>query len=696
MPLDAFTQDARLIAVRIHGFGKDDFLLTGFSGHEAVSQLFQFDLELLSEDLAADQKKLVGENVTFSIQPQDGTRSFFNGFISHFFAAEPAGRFGRTYQARIAPWLWFLTRSANSRIFQKMNVVDIAKKIFSDHGFNDFEFRLQRSYPPYEYKVQYRETDFNFISRLLEHEGIFYFFHHENGRHTAVFGDASNVFKPGEQGTVSFVPEAAWEHVHGWHHAYEFRPGRWTLTDYDFKKPQTDLTADRPTLIDNSDMKKFEFFDHPGGYIDKDIGTTLARTRIEMEEAAYHVVNGFGKVPSFRSGESFTLKDHPIPEEAGASYALLSVHHHARDTSYFSEDREPASYSNSFVGLPAKTVFRPPQVTPCPVVHGPQTATVVGPKGEEIHTDEYGRVKVQFRWDRYGKADDNSTMFLRLAQSWAGNKWGAQILPRIGMEVIVEFLEGDPDRPIVVGCVNNADAMPPDKLPDHRTRTVFRTRSSPNSSGFNEFSFEDKSGSEQVFLRGERDQDVRIKHDAREWIGHDRHLIVTHSQAEKVGGAKHLTVSGNQNEKVAGTVSLSAGGDLHQKIGQNSALKADMQVAIEAGISITLKAGASFIEIGPAGVTIVGSPLVMINSGGSPGPLTAQPEAPQNPKEADDRQPPGALTKASAKTPPGPAPPPVLVSQSFDPPQASALQEASKTGAPFCAICEAAKAAQAG
>jgi len=301
---------------------------------------------------------------------------------------------------------------------------------------------------------------------------------------------------------------------------------------------------------------------------------------------------------------------------------------------------------------------------------------------------------VQFRWDRYGKADENSSMFLRLAQSWAGNKWGAQILPRVGMEVVVEFLEGDPDRPIVTGCLNNADAMPPDKLPDNRTRTVFRSRSSPNSSGFNEISFEDKAGKEQLFLRGERDEDVRIKHDAREWIGNERHLIVSKDQLEKVGGAKHLTISGNQNEKVGGTVSLSADGDLHQKIGQNSALKAGMQVVIEAGISITLKTGASFIEIGPAGITIVGTPLVLINSGGSPAPLTAQPESPQDPKEADDRKPPEALTKASTKTPPQPGEPLVLVSQAFSP-QAAALQQAAKTGAPFCAICEAAKAADA-
>jgi type VI secretion system secreted protein VgrG len=498
------------------------------------------------------------------------------------------------------------------------------------------------------------------------------------------------VFREGERAKVSLVPDLAWEQIHEWHHTYEFRPGRWTLSDYDFKKPRTDLTASQPTLIDNPEMKKYEFFDYPGEYVNKSTGDGWARTRIEMEEAAYHIVSGRGLVPSFRSGETFTLEHHPVDDEVGASYALLYISHEAWETSY-SAETPPPIYSNSFVGLPAQTVFRPPRMTPCPVVEGPQTATVVGPSGEEIYTDEYGRVKVQFRWDRYGKADENSSMFLRLAQSWAGNKWGAQILPRIGMEVIVEFLEGDPDRPIVIGCLNNADAMPPDKLPDYRTRSVFRTRSSPNSNGFNEISFEDKAGSEQLFFHGQRDQDIRINNDVREWIGSERHLIVGQDQLEKVGsekspGTKHLTVTLDQKEKVTGTVSLAAAGDMHQKIGQNAALKAEMKVVIEAGISITLKTASSFIEIGPAGITIVGTPLLLINSGGSPDPLTAQPDAPKDPIEADDRQTGDALTRASAKQPPAPAAAPALVSETFASPQAAALQQAAQTGAPFCAV----------
>ena len=690
---DALTQDARLIAVETP-LGKDYFILTGISGREAVSQLFEFDLTMYSDDTDVDETQLVGYNATFSIQPEDGERSFFNGFISQFFAGEPAEGSGRYYHARIVPWLWFLTRAANSRIFQNQNVVDIVKKIFSDHGFSDFKFSLQRSYAPYEYKVQYDETDFNFIARILEHEGIFYFFNHENGKHTAVFGDDPSAFQPGAQTEVSCVSAPGWEQIHSWQHAYEFKPGKWTLTDYDFKKPQTNLTASQPTVVDIPFMKEFEFFEYPGSYVDKDAGSALARTRIEMEEAEYHIVSGSGMVPSFRTGETFNLKDYDLlPEEEGKSYALLSVHHNASASMHSGGGAAPSRYSNSFVALPAKTVFRPPRATHTPLMHGPQTATVVGPSGDEIHTDEYGRVKVQFRWDRYGKADENSSMFIRVAQSWSGNKWGGQIIPRIGMEAVVEFLEGDPDRPIITGCFYNASAMPADALPDNKTRTVFRTHSTPNASGFNELSFEDKAGSEQVFLHGEYDEDIRIKHDAREWIGNDRHLIVGQNQAEKVGGAKNLEVTGNQDEKIGGTVSLSADGDMHQKIGQNSALKAGMQVVLEAGTSITLKVGGNFIMIGPAGITIVGSPMVMINSGGSPSPLTAQPEAPQDPKAADDRQPGSTMPKALTGTAPAPGTPPVLVTETFSA-QAAAMQQAAQSGAPFCAVCAAAAAAE--
>jgi type VI secretion system secreted protein VgrG len=696
MPSDTLTQDRKLIAVDTP-LGKDHFILTGISGRESVSQLFEFDLEMMSDDTEVDPTKLVGENVDFSIEPTDGERSFFNGFISHFYAGEPAEGYGRHYHARVVPWLWFLTQAANCRIFQQMDVKDILQKIFSDHGFNDFKFQLQRSYPKYEYKVQYDETDFNFISRLIEHEGIFYFFKHENGKHTAVFADAANAFQPGATDQVSYVRQPALQCIHSWQHVYEFRPGKWTITDYNFKKPQNDLTASEPTKVGPSRMKEYEFFEYPGSYEENAIGKNLARSRIEMEEADYHLASGAGMVPSFRTGQTFTLQYHDLlPDEEGKKYALLSVSHSAHDTTYF--DSAPAHYSNSFTAIPSDTVYRPPRYTHTPLMHGPQTATVVGPSGEEIYTDEYGRIKVQFRWDRYGKADENSSVWIRVAQSWASKQWGGMAIPRIGMEVVVEFLEGNPDEPLITGCLYNAEAMPGDSLPDNKTRTVFRTNSSPGGGGFNEISFEDKKGKEQLFIHGEYDEDVRIKHDAKEWIGNDRHLIVKNDQLEKVSGGKHLNVSGDQNEKVSGTVSLEAGGDLHQKMGQNAALKAGMSVAIEAGIQLTLKAGANFIDISPAGIVIVGTPMVMINSGGSAGPLTAQPQSPKDAKEADDRTPGSNPPPALTGKPPDPGTRPTYISESFGPaapPQAQALVQASQTGAPFCAICAAAAAAEA-
>jgi len=664
MPDGSYTQNNQLIAVQTQ-LGQDYFLLTGLSGQETVSQLFEFDLDMVSHDLAVDETQMVGMNVTFSIMPREGDRSYFNGFISHFVAGEASDLSGRHYHAHVVPWMWFLTRAANSRIFQNMNVVDIVEKIFSDHGFSDFEFRVQGTYNPYEYKVQYDETDFNFVSRLLEHEGIFYFFRHQNGRHTAVFGDAPSVFQPGQLSSVPYVTSPQWEHLHRWQHSFEFRTGKWTLDDYDFKKPQTDLTVSQPTVVPIPSMKQYEFFEYPASYTEKNTGSTLARTRIEREEAEYHVVHGQGMVTGFRVGQTFTLQHHDLlPDEVGKQYALLSVSHTAHDTSHVSNTNEAAYYSNGFVALPAKTKYHPPRQTHTPLMHGPQTAVVVGPKGEEIYTDQYGRVKVQFRWDRYGKADENASIFMRVSQNWSGNKWGGMIIPRIGMEVIVEFLEGDPDQPIVTGCFYNASAMPPDALPDNKTRSVFRTHSSPNASGFNEISFEDKAGSEQIFVHGEHDQDIRIKNDAREWIGNDRSLMVQQDQMEQVSGAKHLQVSGNHNEQIGATMSLSVASDWQQKIGSNSVLTAGSQIVLEAGTEITLKVGGSFITITAGQINIV-APMVLINSGGSPSGLSASPTAPTAPKAADDRQsgsnPPQALTG----TPPDPGTAPALVTETF-------------------------------
>jgi type VI secretion system secreted protein VgrG len=344
-------------------------------------------------------------------------------------------------------------------------------------------------------------------------------------------------------------------------------------------------------------------------------------------------------------------------------------------------------FSCSFAAIDASVHFRHVLASPLPVVQGPQTAIVVGKQGEEIWTDKYGRVKVQFHWDRYGKADENSSCWVRVAQVWAGKKWGGMYIPRVGQEVIVEFLEGDPDRPIVTGRVYNGGAMPPYDLPGSATYSTLKSNSSKGGGGFNELRFEDKKGSEQLFIHAEKDHDQRVKNDTKEWVGNDRHLIVKNDQIEQVSGDKHLTVKGDQNEKVDGSVSLKVGMDQQQKVGMKHAvdagqeihLKAGMNVIIEGGMTVTLKAGGGFVTVGPAGVAISGTP-VLINSGGSAGSGSgASPDPPKPPKEAEKGE---AGQKDDAPQAARP-PKPTKFSAS-----AATLKQAAKSGAPFCEKCE--------
>jgi type VI secretion system secreted protein VgrG len=327
---------------------------------------------------------------------------------------------------------------------------------------------------------------------------------------------------------------------------------------------------------------------------------------------------------------------------------------------------------------------------------------VVGPSGDEIFTDKFGRVKVQFHWDRYGKADENSSCWIRVSQNWAGKRWGAMFLPRIGQEVIVDFLEGDPDRPIITGRVYNGDAMPPYNLPGEMTKSTIKTYSSPGGDGFNELRFEDKKGSEQVFIHAERNQDNRIKKDSLEWIGQDRHLIVIRDQMEKVDGDKHLSVKGDQNEKVTGTVSLKVDADLQQKVGAKHAvdaaqeihLKAGTNLVIECGTSLTLKVGGNFVNLNPSGVYIQGT-MVFINSGGAAGTGSGcSPEAPKAPQEADKAEPGQKLDPLKAPAAPNRKGDAAALQRVTPLRQSSALKEAAKSGVPFCEKCEEARRAQ--
>jgi type VI secretion system secreted protein VgrG len=682
---------------------------------EHLSVPFKYQLTLLSTQTDISATDLLGTPATVALVLSSEERRFFNGYINRFSHIGFDGDYS-VYRADLVPWIWFLSRTADCRIFQDQTVPDIVKVIFRDQGFTDFEERLSGTYRSWTYCVQYRETNLAFVSRLLEHEGIYYFHEHTDGKHILVLADSYSAHAPapGYAEVPYFLPgEAAsrdFERINDWSVTHAVRSGAFAHNAFDFAAPRKSLLA-RSSAPKSHALAGMEVFDYQGDYIETSDGDSYARVRLEENQADHEIARAAGNARGLACGSLFTLTEHPRADQ-NREYLILSADYQLRSDDFGSSDLVPAGpvFQCTLSAMDAQVPYRPPRVTPKPVVQGPQTAIVVGKSGEEIWTDQYGRVKVLFHWDRYASADEASSCWVRVAQVWAGKGWGGMMIPRIGQEVIVDFLEGDPDQPIITGRVYNADCMPPYTLPDKATMVTVKSNSSKGGGGFNEIRLEDKKGSEQLFIHAEKDQDLRIKHDTYEWVGNERHLIVVTDQLEKVDGDKHLTVAGDQNEKVDGTVSLKAGIDLQQKVGtkygldagQEVHIKGGMNVVIEAGMSVTLKAGGGFIVVGPAGVTISGTP-VLINSGGSAGSGSGcSPDAPTAPKEADTADP-GQVSAAAARTPPTKEPPALpaavkavaAVKAATTNPQAQTLITAAENGTPFCAKCEAARQAQA-
>jgi type VI secretion system secreted protein VgrG len=672
-----YTQTGRLISLTTP-LGDDKLLLTGFTGHEAISRLFSFHASMLSEDTAIDFTQIIGASVTINVTLPDDSPRCFNGIVSQFACTGKDGDMTR-YELQMVPKLWTLTRYADCRIFHNKSVSEIVQSILDDRGI-DFQPSLTGSYKPLEYCVQYRETDFNFISRLMEQYGIFYFFKHDDGQHTMILGDSSSAHQPCPgQSSAGFNLAAggldAGDVINAWSIGQELKSGKHSLTDYNFTTSTISLLASESTIYSVGGNDSMEIFDYPGLHGTASDGTALAKVRMEEDEAIHKVAHGASVCRNFTTGYKFELTDHPL-DAMNASYLLTEIQHLASvGGTYRDESSAEDNYSNHFACIPADVAFRPARLTPRPFVQGPQTAQVVGKSsdqdsaddqssggdGEEIWVDKWGRVLVQFPWDR-AKA---TSCWMRVSQDWAGAGWGMFSVPRVGQEVIVSFLEGDPDRPIITGRVYNDVQTVPYTLPDYGTRTTFKTHSTTGGSddNYNELRFEDKKGSEQVFLHAEFDQDNYIKNDSREWIGNNRSLIVTKDQMEKVSGNVHLQVQGNQNEKITGdwnsavsgnfnqkssqAISIQAGTNLYEKsgevfaheAGQTIHLKAGMTMVLEAGTELCLKVGGNFIDINPSGVSIVGT-TVMINSGGSaasgPGSSPTDPAAPTDPDQADD------------------------------------------------------------
>ncbi len=647
----SYTQDNRLLAVTTP-LGKDVLLLQEIAGQEGISRLFSYDLNLLAYDNdSISFQDIVGQKLTVTLHLPDGSPRYINGYVSRFTQGGTDKRLFTHYYAQVVPWLWFLTRQSDCRIFQNMKPPDIISQVLNMFSEKDFRPNLKASYPTLEYCVQYRETAFNFVSRLMEEYGIFYYFDHsQEGKHTMVLCD-SNTLPTCTGSPISYETEVGGitdpEVVAEWSVGQELRTGKYTLTDYNFTTPSTSLLANEPTVVNLSASQPLELFDYPGMYTTKNEGDTVSRIRMQEEEAGHLVISGSGDCRGFMSGYCFELQNH-YRSDQNTTYLLTEVHHMASAGQTYTSAGAfgGETYSNRFTCIPSSVTYRPPRVTPKPFVQGPQPALVVGKSGEEIWVDKYGRVVVQFYWDRQGQKNENSSCWIRTSQPWAGANWGSIWIPRIGQEVIVSFLEGDPDRPIITGRVYNADQMPPYKLPDNQTRSTFMSRSSKGggSSNYNEIRFEDKQGDEQIFINAEKDMDLRVENDFREYVMNDRHLLVDSNQTEKVKGNKDAHVVGDHKEKIDGSVSLQVGMNRDEKVGMKHALdsgqeihlKAGMNVTIEAGVQLTIKASGNFVSITPAGIAIQGT-MVLINSGGAAGVGSgSQPQDPKDPDTADD------------------------------------------------------------
>jgi len=684
--MSEYIQEARLISIHVDGQGPHDLLLGSFTGTEVISRPFFFEAEVLSEHPAVDFKAIIGQRVRISIQTNEEEQSrFFHGYVSRF-AQSGSDNMLHHYHLEMVPWIWFLTRHADCRIFHNMSIPQIVQKVIEDFKGTPkckLKMNLQPDdYPKLEYTVQYRETSLNFISRLMEHAGIYYYFEHTKDDHFLVIANNSDSAMPCPiQSHASHIVRNTGEmdedHIISMFSRREFRTGIYSSTDYNFKTPDANLKTSENTVIVVGGNQPLEMFDYPGLYRTQDEGARISKIRMEEHEAAHHSISGSGLMRSFVPGYTFTLKDH-FRSDLNVEYLLTEVHHSATAGMYETGGGGGFTYTNQFSCIPKSVRYRPPRITPKPYIQGVQTAIVIGKSddsddttssddgatgdGEEIWVDKYGRIIVRFPWDRAGACSCRA----RVAQQWAGVKWGGMVIPRVGQEVLVSFLDGDPDRPIVIGCVYNGTHKVPYDLPEYQTRSTFKTRSSTGGGddNYNELRFEDKTGGEQIFLRGEMDYDTRIKNDAREWIGNNQSIIIkknrmekvegdesiqiTGKRAEKVEGDDNLNVTGNLNVKAAQNVSIQAGQNIYEKSGQNFAheagmaihLKAGMTMVLEAGVQLSLKAGSSFIDIGPEGIAISGTPMVMINSGGSAasgsGSSPTDPADPQDPDEADD------------------------------------------------------------
>jgi len=690
--MGAFKQDERLL-IFTSPLGKDVLLPEHLAGMEGISELFFYQLDVVATtDTTIEPKKIVGQKVTIAIQATDsGTQRYINGFVSGFEINGGDEEFNN-YRVYIVPSLWQLTLNRNTRVFQDMTVIEVIKQVLSTYKISPAD-ETSNSYSKLEYCTQYRETDLAFISRLMEQHGILYYFKHSEDDHTFTLQDVSSKLNACPiQNTFRYAPEGDRSEgfydfvVTDFHSRTSMVTGTYTAWDYGFV-PYTTFTDKQNTRapLGQNSNENYDYINSAAAYYKKigsqskitDLVQFFNTMRYQSGDAASVTIEGNSNAICLQTGYNFELSKHP-QSALNEKYLVVRVEHDVRQRpSYRSKAQGPGEpYGNTFTAIPFSIPYRPPLKTPKPAVNGMHTGKVVVNSGEESHMDKYGRVNVQFWWDRQRKANTPDNTWLRVAQSWAGKGWGTYYWPRIDDEVLIDFIEGDPDQPIVVGSVYNGANMPKYDPAGQYTLSGILTRSSKDggASNANELRFEDLKGSEQIFMNAERDYDLHVEHDWHTLVGNEQHTKITSNQFEEVDGDSHLLVKGKQVQEIDGEAdrnvkeslkesigqdsNINVGQNLNEKVGMNYSLqveqnqfnksgmlyvvdsgqevhiKGGMNVVIEAGMNVCLSGPGGFISVGPTGVIIQGT-LVMINSGGaaipgSPG-MPQSPEAPTAP-----------------------------------------------------------------
>ena len=616
------TQSNSEAKLKTPSLGEDILLLRDMTMVEELGRLFSIDLTLLSEQGDIKFEDVLAQNVTIEHKLVSGNLRYFNGIVTSFSQTGDEGSYA-VYKATVKPWLWFLTRTADCRIFQHKSVPDIVLEIFRELGYTDIKNKLTKNYREWDYCVQYRETDFNFVSRLLEQEGIYYYFTHEDGKHHLVLsdGEAAHDYLPNDS-VIDYYPRDGTairkkDHIYSWKITKQVQPGKYELNEFDFKKPKSQLET-KSQIIRKHEIADFEIYDYPGEYSETDDGEKYVQARMEELGCQYEQAEGESGVRELTTGYKFKLKGY-TRDDQDREYLITRASHSIHSDVHGTDGGSRGDpYNNRFLVIKSNTPYRASRITPKPIIQGTQTAIVVGPIDEDIYTDEYGRVKVQFHWDRKGMSDENSSCWIRVAQIWAGRKWGGMHIPRIGQEVIVDFMEGDPDRPIITGRVYNADNMPPYELPENKTQSGIKSRSSKSGTpeNFNEIRMEDKKGEEQLYIHAEKNQDNVVENNETTRVGHNRTEIV----GEKGDGNEDLTVRGNRDRVVRDNETIDIGQNLHITAGSEIVLETGAsKITMTAGGNITIEgvqvtvSGSGSAEVSSSGITTIKGSAVLIN-----------------------------------------------------------------------------------